>query len=293
MLKIGIVDMSPGNGHMFSFSAIVNGLNHRNLGICPFPNIQDYILKYETPVRELKNKIWVQGIWMPSLDYAHAVSSFSNIPQVFSTPETLMNAVDAVIVTNDKPDSNRQDLICKLIQFGKPIFIDKVPAKNMLGFKQLIHKQKFSGQLYCSSAMRFHPEFLHLNLLDYHQTIKISVPNTWNLYAVHAVELMYSFLGPKRKIEISDLKTNLDGATQRVIKVPELQVNFEITASNMKETPFTVSIEKRNKSSFSITMSDPFLAFVNLLGDWHDSIKFKKQNWIWNDTIFDVLGEIS
>ena len=283
--------MSPGNGHMFSFSALVNGLNLNNIDICPFPIIKDYILKYETPVNELKSKFWVEGIWMPNLDYAHSVSNFSNIPKVFSSPELLMQDVDAIIVTNDNPDSNRQDLICRLIPFGKPIFIDKIPARNFLAFKHLINQQKYPGQLYSSSAMRFHPEYLNLNPVDYAQIIQITVPNTWNLYAVHAVELMYSFLGQNREIEIGEIRTNLDGATQRVIKIPDQQMTFEINASNKKETPFNVRIKRADDSVECITMRDPFFAFVNLLTDWHNSIELNQQNWIWHDTIFDVLGE--
>ena len=42
-INIGLIGYSDGNGHPFSWSAIVNGFNQKYLNKCPFPIIRDYL----------------------------------------------------------------------------------------------------------------------------------------------------------------------------------------------------------------------------------------------------------
>ena len=42
MLRLGIIGISEGNGHPYSWSAIFNGYNHEYAQDCPFPVIPDY-----------------------------------------------------------------------------------------------------------------------------------------------------------------------------------------------------------------------------------------------------------
>ena len=54
-IKIGIIGMSHGNGHPYSWSAIVNGYDHEYMKDCPFPVIQDYLKKQIQYMNFLKN----------------------------------------------------------------------------------------------------------------------------------------------------------------------------------------------------------------------------------------------
>ena len=44
-LNIGILGMTEGNGHPYSWSAIFNGYNKKYMDECPFPVIKDYLYK--------------------------------------------------------------------------------------------------------------------------------------------------------------------------------------------------------------------------------------------------------
>ncbi len=37
MYNLGIIGMSPGNGHPYSWAAIFNGYNKEKMAKCPFP----------------------------------------------------------------------------------------------------------------------------------------------------------------------------------------------------------------------------------------------------------------
>jgi hypothetical protein len=48
-LKLGIIGMSEGNGHPYSWSAIINGYNMDHMLDCPFPVIPEYLFKEPYP----------------------------------------------------------------------------------------------------------------------------------------------------------------------------------------------------------------------------------------------------
>ena len=44
-LKIGIIGISEGNGHPYSWSSIFNGFDEKELIKCPYPAIIEYLKK--------------------------------------------------------------------------------------------------------------------------------------------------------------------------------------------------------------------------------------------------------
>jgi len=48
-LKLGIIGISEGNGHPYSWSAIFNGYDPEEMKKCPFPVIPDYLSKQKFP----------------------------------------------------------------------------------------------------------------------------------------------------------------------------------------------------------------------------------------------------
>ena len=54
-LKIGIIGSSPGNGHPYSWSAIINGYDEKHMKMCPFPVIPKYLANEKWPESMIKN----------------------------------------------------------------------------------------------------------------------------------------------------------------------------------------------------------------------------------------------
>ena len=136
MINIGVMDSSPGNGHMFSFSAIINGLNKKETNQCEFQTIQSYISNYVTPVNEIAEISKVSAIYMNDLDLAERVAKFANINTIYNSAKDLAKNVDAIIITNDDP-INRNPKIPSLLEFGKPIFLDKIVSYDLLEYNRL------------------------------------------------------------------------------------------------------------------------------------------------------------
>ena len=93
-LKLGIVDSSVGNGHMFSFSSLFNGYEPSELARCPFPAIINYLPKHVTPVSTLSRKAEVSAVWMHDLEYAKKVARFGKISRVYNDINSLIANVD-------------------------------------------------------------------------------------------------------------------------------------------------------------------------------------------------------
>ncbi len=44
-LRLGIIGVSEGNGHPYSWSSIFNGFDRKELKKCPYPTIIEYLKK--------------------------------------------------------------------------------------------------------------------------------------------------------------------------------------------------------------------------------------------------------
>ena len=51
-LKFGVIGMSEGNGHPYSWSAIFNGYDADAMRDCPFPAIPEYLARRRFPGME-------------------------------------------------------------------------------------------------------------------------------------------------------------------------------------------------------------------------------------------------
>ena len=76
-MKIGIIGQNEGNGHPYSFSAIFNGYDKKNLiKHCPFSLIKDYLPKYQTDNNIIK-KAKVTHIWTQDKSISKKIAKVS------------------------------------------------------------------------------------------------------------------------------------------------------------------------------------------------------------------------
>ena len=62
-LKLGIIGMSEGNGHPYSWSSIFNGYNAAHMQECPFAAIPEYLSKQKFPEDSLAHLGEVTHVW--------------------------------------------------------------------------------------------------------------------------------------------------------------------------------------------------------------------------------------
>ncbi|MFH1644697.1 MAG: oxidoreductase, partial [bacterium] len=100
MIKLGIIGMSKGNGHPYSWSAIFNGYNKKLMINCPFPVIPQYLSKQTFPKDSIKNAK-VTHIWTQNKKLSEHIAKSSNIENIVNKKKDLIGKVDAILLARD------------------------------------------------------------------------------------------------------------------------------------------------------------------------------------------------
>lgn len=122
-MKIGIIGVSEGNGHPFSFSAIFNGYSDNDFANADWPVIHDY-LKLRTPEDFGIGDARVTHAWTQDPSITQKLCAASLIETAVAAPEEMMGEVDAVIVARDDYETHFEHAM-PFLQAGLPVFIDK------------------------------------------------------------------------------------------------------------------------------------------------------------------------
>ena len=104
-LKLGIIGLSSGNGHPYSWSAIFNGYDPEEMARCPFPSIPEYLGKRSFPEDAIADAE-VTHVWCDSEDAAQSVSKCSLVGNICHSLEELVDSVDAILLARDDAENN-------------------------------------------------------------------------------------------------------------------------------------------------------------------------------------------
>ena len=197
-IRLAMLGMIEGNGHPYSWSAIVNGYNPAEMANCPYAGIPVYLGKQALETVRIPGAR-VTHIWTDDPADAPKVAAASLIEHVVSQPEDVIGQVDAVVIaTDDGNDHVRRAR--PFIEAGLPIFVDKPMATNLADLRQFVQWQRAGKVLLSTSGMRYAPEMRlseeqrqHLGDLRW---ITSFTCKTWERYGIHALEAVYPLLGP-------------------------------------------------------------------------------------------------
>lgn len=202
-LKLGVIGMSEGNGHPYSWAAIFNGYNKKAMAECPFPVIPEYLGKQSFPEDSIK-EARVTHIWTQEEPISKKISKASLIPNICSNPEDMIGEVDAVLLARDDAE-NHFSMSLPYLKAGLPVFIDKPLAYDLKTAKKILNEQEYHDQIFTCSSLRFAKEF-NLTSSQKERIGKIihvdaSVPKSWSKYAVHIIEPSLSMLDKNYKVD--------------------------------------------------------------------------------------------
>ena len=77
-IKLGIIGISEGNGHPYSWSAIFNGYDTQAMKLCPFPVIPQYLSEREFPSDFLTEIGEVTHIYTQDYELSKQIAKASN-----------------------------------------------------------------------------------------------------------------------------------------------------------------------------------------------------------------------
>jgi predicted dehydrogenase len=273
MLKLGIIGLSEGNGHPYSWSAIFNGYNQLEMECCGFPVIPDYLAKENFPACTIKNAE-VTHVWAQNLTISQKIAQAANIQNVCKDIEELIDSVDAILLARDDWESH-VEFGPKILASGKPVFIDKPIAIDLATLDYLYSLERTKGQIFTCSAMRYANELtlsendrLELGRIEY---VFAKIPKSWEKYSIHIIEPVISILNSKVK-NISSIKSS--SITSTIVQWTSGATSNFITTEDCKHA-LTIEIIG-SKGSKVLELKNTFSAFKSSLEIFVDNCINKK-----------------
>lgn len=200
-LRLAVLGSSVGNGHPYSWSAIVNGYDRALMDAeCPFPGIPAYL------DLEPASSFGFDGVKVTHVHCegdggftAEHVARLSLIPTVVERATDVIGEVDAVIVATDR-GSEHVERVRPFVKAGLPVFVDKPLATSEADLDIFRGWVVDGARIISSSSMRYTKEFVpyHLSTRDLGELrlATITSPKSWEAYGIHALEAVYPILGP-------------------------------------------------------------------------------------------------
>jgi hypothetical protein len=276
-LRIGVIGMSEGNGHPYSWSAIFNGYNPAYMKDCPFPVIPEYLAKQKFPEDGLGHLGEVTHVWCQERSMAQHIASSSNIASVVNNMEDMIGSIDALLLARDDAE-NHYEMALPFLKAGIPIFIDKPLAIKTSEAEKIWAAQTKTNQVFSCSSLRFAKELLLTDedkqILGDIKKVEGTVMKKWETYAIHVLEPLVSQLSNRGKL--SEVNGSWDGE-QRHVKVQWQHLHGYFKTTGNTPSPLEIKFFGE-KGNITKAFSDSFNAFKNSLSEFINVINNPEQN---------------
>ena len=204
MLKLGVMGMSKGNGHPYSWSAIVNGdYNPEAMADCGYPVIPVYLKAN----RALLGIDAAKGthVWTQDRKISEHCAAASLIDNVVDNIEDMIGQVDAVLLARDDPE-NHKAMAKPLLDADVPVFIDKPLAMTWVDLDYFAEQHAKGKFIMSSSSMRYSCGVLSARAeLDSVGPIELAVvvgKKDWPKYGIHYLEGLFSLLDDPKAVAV-------------------------------------------------------------------------------------------
>jgi len=271
MLRLGIIGISEGNGHPYSWSSIFNGYNKELAQDCPFPVIPDYLSKQQFPKDQIQNAR-VTCVWTQDIEQSRAIALFSCIDYVCETLSEMAEKVDAVLLARDDAETHFEYAL-PFLKAGIPIFIDKPFAYSTQEAQLMLDNCQHEWQLFTCSSLRFAKEFqLAEELKVQIQHIEASIVKRWNKYGIHILEPSVQLLPHRGKL-LSVINTGDEFSDNVIVVWENVTARFRCTGD--QPSPLEINYEGI-KQSGKLSFSDTYNCFKTSLMCFVDNVLIGK-----------------
>jgi predicted dehydrogenase len=266
--SIGIIGVSEGNGHPFSYSSIINGYSPEGLAASGWPGIYEYVRRRHASEFGLVG--WtITHAWTQDAAVTQRLCAACRIPHPAGDYREFLGKVDAVIVARDDHENHFQ-MAQPFLEAGLPVFVDKpltLDVSELRAFKPYLEK----GQLMSCSGMRYAREMdePRADLAAYGRLklIRGAIVLSWEKYGIHLLEAILA-LATARPISVLTLKA------EHASSVVRLEDGALIQIDALGECARTFHIEifgTQRTGIFDIT--DNFSMFRRMLWQFTESIR--------------------
>ena len=266
-LKLGIIGFSEGNGHPYSWSTIFNGYNKLAMEDCGFPVIPRYLEKQKFPEDTIK-EAKVTHLWTQDSTLSHHIALATHIPNIVGNPEEMIGEVDGILLARDDSETH-YELAAPFLDSGLPIYIDKPICLSIEQLERFYALEKFPGQIFTCSAVRYGHEFKISNdicaKIGKLSHIHATTPKSWEKYGIHVIEPLLTLAGDQGKLQRSQKWAEGNS----VIINYKWESGFQATVSALGDAACPLSLRLiGNKGWYDIIFEDAFFAFRAALNDF-------------------------
>lgn len=276
-LKLGIIGLSEGNGHPYSWSAIFNGYNKEYMQDCPFPVIPDYLSKQSFPQDCIKGAK-VTHIWTQDRAVSEHVAKASNIDYVVENYEDMIGQVDAILLARDDP-KNHYEMAKPFIEAGLPIYIDKPLSTSLSVAQEIYNLEKYAGQIFSCSGLSYAKELKLTNELKNElgelKYIDACIMKDWEKYSIHIIEPVLKMFNNYGKI--IDISANFYNNCKTVTINWENEITTSFKTLNDCKTPIKITL-LGTKATKDLIFTDTYNAFKSALYEFIQIVKKEEIN---------------
>jgi predicted dehydrogenase len=200
--RLGMIGLSEGNGHPFSFSAIINGYDADAFARAGWPVILDY-LKVQKPDAFGFPDMQVTHAWTQDRETTAKLCAACKIANGVEKFEDMLGQVDAVIVARDDWPTHLP-FAKPFLDQGVPVFIDKplsLDEKELDYFAPHLSAARLmstSGLRYARELDAVRAELPSLGIL---RLVSGTVVNDLERYGIHMLDALSSVgLPPVKRV---------------------------------------------------------------------------------------------
>ena len=274
-LKFGVMGLSDGNGHPYSWSAIINGYDSEYMQKCPFPVISKYLEENEANTKPFES-VEVTHIWTQSRQISEGVARCSKISNIVDDYLDMADEVDAILLARDDAE-NHYTMSMPFLEKGIPVFIDKPLSYTLQGAKNILNLQQYEGQVFTASSILYSDELAisaeQRSSMGPIKYISATVNKMWQKYGIHLIDPVLNIIGSSDGFKFKLVNVSKRGNLQinRFI-INDILVDF--VCSGSPSAPISINVHGENESHM-LKLSNAYNAFRNSLEKYIDSVKSK------------------
>lgn len=285
MMKIGMIGMSPGNAHPYSWSAIINGCyNAEEIIKVGYPAVANYLKANEDTLGV--NGAKVTAVWTQDKGISESIAKTTQIETIADNLEEMVSMVDAVIIARDDPQ-NHVAMAKPFIDANIPVFIDKplaVSHEDLHYFSEQVSKGKLimscSSMRYSNECRIIKQELSALGKLELATAVG---KKDWVKYGVHLLEALFFLLDDTHPVTVKHV-----GKSGKDVVYIEFQNGVIATLHLFMDisSTFQISLFGREgwriadiKNSYSM-FRDNIIEFLRSVDEGKARLPFKKTETI-------------